>query len=232
MIRGVFWRGALLAAALWSGAAVWAQADAVEAGETAAPQIVIGLDLSTSNPLVANDAYAAQLGERLARELKDLPLKSRVMVRTFGVYDGGVNALKIDETVSARAKPADLAEGLGALVAHVPALVREGKLRSQTKTNIVPFLETMSHVIDCGAAPTRVILLTDGAEDSEYGRLTRTGGRLPSPAQALYQGCEELLILGIGQGFHSPKATERFRTAWADWAHGAGFQRFTGLYDW
>lgn len=224
-------RGVVLAAVLWGSAVALAQAEAMETAAEA-PQIMIGLDLSKSNPLVTSAAYAARLGERLAHELKDLPLKSRVMVRTFGVYDGGANGLKIDEIVSSRAKPADLAAGLGALVANVPALVREGKLHGQMKTNIVPFLETMSHVIDCQAAPTRVILLTDGAEDSEYGKLTRAGGKLPGPARALYQGCEELLILGLGQGFDSPKATERFRSAWGGWAQGAGFQRFTGLYDW
>lgn len=231
MVRTLFWNAfvATVAVVLWGS-------QAVAVGQMAAPgeplQVVIGLDLSKSNPLITDDAYAAQLGERLAQEVKDLPLKSRVSVRTFGVYEGGTNPLRIDEVVSARAKPGDLAEGLATLVASLPVLVRDGKLKGQMKTNIVPFLETMSHVVDCGAQPTRVILLTDGAEDSEYGKLTRYGGSLPVPTRALYEGCEELLILGIGQGFNSPQATERFRTAWADWADHAGFQRFTGLYDW
>ena len=212
-------------------------ASSARAGEavqpaTSQPQtIVIGLDLSKSNPLVKDEAYAARAAARTARELLALPLRSRVMLRTFGSYGGGANGLKVDQVISARAKPQAVAEGIAAIIAHVPKLVAEGKLEAQGKTNIVPFLETEAEIVDCKAGEVRVILLTDGFEDSYYATLTRHGGKLPAP-DPIYQGCDELMILGLGQGGGSPAATKHLRAAWSAYAEKAGFRRFTGLYDW
>ena len=180
---------------------------------------VIGLDLSQSNPLVKDRAYAARAAARAAKEIAALPLKSRVMLRTFGSYDTSANGLKIDQVISSHARPEAVAQGIAQIIANVPKLVAEGKLTAQGKTNIVPFLDTMSQVVDCAASDVHVVLLTDGFEDSEY-------------AHAAYQGCDELLILGLGQGGGSPSATNRLRTAWTQYAEKAGFERFSGLYDW
>src|SRR5690606_6364648 len=117
-----------------------------------------GLDLSKSNPLVNDEAYAARAAARVARELQALPLKSRVMLRTFGSYDGGANTLKIDQVISAQARPRAVATGVATLIAGVPELVREGRLKAQGRTNIVPFLETMAEGVDCRAADMRVML--------------------------------------------------------------------------
>lgn len=193
---------------------------------------VIGLDLSQSNPLVKDRAYAARAAARAAKEIAALPLKSRVMLRTFGSYDTSANGLKIDQVISSHARPEAVAQGIAQIIANVPKLVAEGKLTAQGKTNIVPFLDTMSQVVDCAASDVHVVLLTDGFEDSEYAHLTRNGGTLPAPAHAAYQGCDELLILGLGQGGGSPSATNRLRTAWTQYAEKAGFERFSGLYDW
>lgn len=223
-----------LASLVVSASLLMGGASAASAADAASPSpqhLVIGLDLSKSNPLVTSDTFAAQVAARLAEDIRVLPVRSKVTVRSFGVYDTGSNALRIDQVISARARPDDVAEGIQALVANLPRLVAEGKLQAQMKTNIVPFLETMSGSVDC-TMPTRIVLLTDGAEDSELGKLTRTGGRLPDPRPDAFNGCEELLMLGIGRGFDSPATTARFRTAWTGWAEGAGFQRFTGLYDW
>lgn len=193
--------------------------------------VVIGLDLSTSNPLVKDDAYAARVAARTAAELQALPLKSRVMLRTFGSYDGSANTLKIDQVISAHARPEDVAGGMAALIANVPKLVKEGKLKAQGKTSIVPFLETEAELVDCKASSVHIILLTDGFEDSEYATLTKRGGRLPAPAP-IFAGCDRLLILGLGQGAGSPSATLHLRKEWTAYAEKAGFRDFTGLYDW
>ncbi len=225
-VAGLFLALALLAV---SATAAVARAD------DAPPQpqtVVIGLDLSQSNPLVKDDAYAARAGARTAQELLALPLKSRVMVRTFGSYDGSENGLKVDQVISAHARPRSVAQGVAELIAHVPALVRAGKLKSQGMTNIVPFLDTMAEIVDCKATDVRVILVTDGFEDSEYAHLTRHGGHLPAPASANYEGCDALTILGLGQGSGSPSATVHLRKEWKAYAEKAGFRRFTGLYDW
>jgi hypothetical protein len=209
-----------------------AQADEPGA-EHAGPQtFVIGLDLSKSNPLVKDEAYAARAAARAAKDIVALPLKSRVMLRTFGSYDGSANGLKVDQVISSHARPEAVAQGIASLIANVPKLVREGKLVAQGKTNIVPFLDTMAQVVDCGASEVHVVLLTDGFEDSEYAKLTRKGGKLPVPDAPTYKGCEELLILGLGQGGGSPSATAHLRKEWQAYAAGAGFRRFIGLYDW
>jgi len=226
IVAGVVASGAL-ALSFLSGSA-----DAALSSEPTEPtHLVIGLDLSKSNPLVTSDVFAAQVATRLADEIRGLPVRSKVTVRSFGVYDTGSNPLRIDQVISARARPGDVADGIQALVSNLPRLVSEGRLEAQMKTNIVPFLETMAGGIDC-SNPTKIVLLTDGAEDSELGRLTRSGGTLP-PAQAgSFSGCGELLMLGMGRGFNSPSTTARFRTAWAEWSDEAGFDRFIGLYDW
>lgn len=200
-----------------------------------APQprtIVIGLDLSQSNPLVKDGAYAARVGAWVGEALKILPLKSKVMVRTFGSYDGSANGLKIDQVISAHAKPDAVAQGISTLIANVPKLVATGKLKAQGFTNIVPFLETEAQIVDCTASEVHVILVTDGFEDSEYAHLTKKGGHLPPPPSALFDGCEALTILGLGQGSGSPSATIHLRKEWQAYAERAGFRRFTGLYDW
>lgn len=218
----------LLAAGLLCCAAFAAQAEAPAKPQT----FVIGLDLSKSNPLISDDGYAARAGARAAKEIVALPPRSRVMLRTFGSYDGSANGLKVDQVISSHARPDAVAQGVAALIANVPKLVREGKLKAQGTTNIVPFLDTMAEVVDCGASDVHVVLLTDGFEDSEYAKLTRRGGKLPAPEKAAYEGCDELLILGLGQGGGSPSATVHLRKEWQAYAAKAGFRNFAGLYDW
>lgn len=218
-------------AAVFLAVLVFVASHAEAAEEARRPQtVVIGLDMSKSNPLVEDSAYAARVAQRAVADIGDLPLKSRVMLRTFGSYDTNANALKIDEVISARSKPQAVAEGMSAIIAAVPELVADGKLKAQGYTNVVSFLETMSQVVDCEASEVHVILLTDGFEDSEYAKLAR-GGALPAP-EKLYPGCAELTMLGLGQGGGSPTATKRVREQWAAWAEKAGFEKFTGLYDW
>lgn len=228
-----FWPAALLGLVIGLSPAGAQSADqpVVPAGE-AAPVLVIGLDLSKSNPMVSNDAYARRVADRVAPMVEEMPLRGRVMVRSFGSYDATSNTLRIDQVLTARAKPEDFARGLKTLISGVPKLVRDGKLNAQNKTNILPFLETMSQVVDCSAGPVRFVLLTDGVEDSEYARLKNARATLPAPGHGRFAGCAELQILGLGQGLNSPKTTERLLATWAAWADQAGFGGFTGLYDW
>lgn len=194
--------------------------------------LVIGLDLSRSNPLVDSDAYARKVADRVQPMVAALPLRSQIMVRSFGSFDATSNTLRIDETVSARARPEDLARGIATLVAGVPKLVRDGRLVAQNHTNILPFLSTMEQVVDCASQDVSFVLLTDGVEDSEFVRLAGTNATLPLPEEPRFAGCRELQILGLGQGQTSPRTIERLRATWADWAGAAGFEAFTGLYDW
>ena len=207
------------------------------ADNTAPPErIVIGLDLSTSNPLVDDKMYAAKLAQRVAAEIKNLPLRSEVWVRTFGAYDSNSNTLRFNEIVSARNRPEKVANGVETLVANIPALIKRGIIKGQPNTNIVGFLENMTQVADCSdPKKTTFILLTDGVEESEYANLRKPSSHLPENAAVASSGqCKELQILGLGQGLGSPKETRRLREVWADWSAGDGrpFVRFVGLNDW
>lgn len=195
-------------------------------------RIVIGLDLSKSNPLVADPDFAAKVAARIARIVKDLGFRSEVHVRTLGNYDASSNDFYFDAVVSRRSRPEQIAADVRKLVAGTPLLVKSGKWRAQNHTNILAFLDNVSQSIGCSGMATTIILASDGVEDSEYAHLARRGSHLPAPDGHPFVGCSELQILGLGQGTRSPKETVRLRQAWSGWAKAAGFKRFQGLNDW
>ncbi len=196
--------------------------------------LVIGIDLSTSNPLIRDEAFAYRVSERIRPLIANLAPHSRVLLRSFGSYNSAANSpLTLDIVIAPKtARAEDMATLIGSVVAGVPQMVRKGKIQAQNATNIVPFLLNVANVVDCRAMPTQVILASDGVEDSQVANLSRRSATLPAPNVAPFPGCEELTILGIGRGLNSPGDTERLRGEWAFWAQAAGFQRFNGLNDW
>jgi hypothetical protein len=195
-------------------------------------RIVIGLDLSKSNPLIDNSAFASKVAARIAGEVGKLGFASEVHVRTFGNFDASSNTFSYDTVISTRARPQNVAAEIQKLISGTPMLVQRGKWVAQNNTNIVAFLDNAVASIGCSGMPTTVILASDGIEDSEYARLGHEDARLPDPEGHPFRGCAELQILGIGQGTGSPSETMRLRTLWVRWAQAAGFARFTGLNDW
>jgi len=194
--------------------------------------IIIGLDLSRSNPLVTSKDYASKVAQRISPLIDDLAPRSVVNLRTFGVYDPSAQNLRIDFVVSSKHPTSEVNTVVTGVIAGIPQLISERKLIAQNYTNIVPFLENMAEVVDCKALDATVILVSDGIEDSEYVKLIRDGSKLPAPDGALYKGCAELQILGLGVGANSPTLTKHLRDEWARWADQAGFENFEGLNDW
>jgi hypothetical protein len=196
--------------------------------------IVIGVDLSGSNPLVRDDAFAYKVSERLRPVIAGLAPHSRVILRSFGSYNSRANSpLTLDILIAPKtARAEDMATLISSVIAGVPQMVRQGRLQTQMSTNIVPFLLNVSRIVDCRAMPTHVFLASDGLEDSQVANLQRRSATLPAPQVAPFPGCEELVILGIGRGLNSPADTERLRGEWAFWAQAAGFRSFQGLNDW
>jgi hypothetical protein len=201
-------------------------------GAVKARQIVIGLDLSTSNPLVKNEPYAKRVAQRVAPAIRDFPPRSLVILRTFGVYDPSANPLRFDKQISSINRAPDVAQAVETIIASVPAMVSSGKLKAHSWTNIVAFLETIAVTVDCKRFKTTIVLVSDGIEDSDYARLTTEKAHLPPPSRKLFEGCEDLQFLGIGIGANKPALTEHLRQEWAQWAQDAGFKNFSGLYDW
>jgi hypothetical protein len=211
-----------------------AYARVAEAGDqVAAPKrIIIGIDLSKSNPLIDNPPFAAKIAQRVANEVRSLGFASEVHVRSFGNFDASSNTFAYDTMISTHARPEAVAAEIQKLIAGTPTLVERGKWVSQNNTNIIAFLDNAVLSIGCSNMPTTVILASDGIEDSEYARLDREDARLPAPDGHPFKGCAELQILGVGQGTRSPTETTRLRSQWAHWAQQAGFSQFLGLNDW
>ncbi|MFO1187738.1 MAG: hypothetical protein U1E87_10005 [Alphaproteobacteria bacterium] len=195
--------------------------------------VVIGLDLSRSNPLVKSQDYAASAAGVVADQIADLPLRSVVMLRTFGSYEGESNDLRIDRSISNEGdeRPAAVGALVREIIASVPSLVRSGRLDMQDNTNVIAFLENMSDFVDCKEMDAVVLLVSDGIESSEYAELNRPGEHLPKPGK-IYRGCKELQIIGLGQGQKSPTVTEHLREEWEKWAKAAGFRSFSGYNAW
>jgi hypothetical protein len=209
------------------------QADYLSDQAQIAPsRMVIAIDLSKSNPLIDNPAFAQKVAMRVADEVRGLGFASEVHVRTFGNYDATSNNFHYDAVLSVRNRPDAVAAEIGRLIAGTPQLVSSGKWRAQGRTNILAFLDNVSQSIGCADLPTTIILASDGIEDSEYARLEHSDAHLPSPEGRPFAGCAELQILGLGEGTNSPSETVRLRGEWARWSHAAGFARFEGLNDW
>lgn len=234
VMRG-FVLGTVTAVALVAGGALAMQvsrnAPSYDQNTLHPERVIIGLDLSKSNPLIDDPAFAARVSQRIAVIVSRLSMASEVHIRTFGSYDPSSNTFAYDTQISVRARPERVAAEVQKLIANTPRLVASGKWRSQQKTNILAFLDNSARAVGCGGMPTTFILASDGIEDSEYARLTH-GDSLPPPDRRLYRGCFKLTIYGIGQGTGSPVMTSRLRSQWDNWAHAAGFGQFEGLNDW
>jgi hypothetical protein len=203
-----------------------------EEAHVAPKRIVIGLDISRSNPLVSDSAFAAKVGARIADEIRTLGFASEVHVRTLGNYDAASNTFYYDAVLSIRSRPEDVAAEVERLISGTPLLVKHGKWKAQSRTNILAFLDNVSQSIGCSGMPTTIILASDGIEDSEYAHLARANSHLPAPDAHEFAGCAKLEILGLGQGTRSPIETVRLRKEWTGWAKAAGFKEFQGLNDW
>jgi hypothetical protein len=195
-------------------------------------RIVVAIDLSKSNPLIDDPAFAAKVADRVGDEIRGLGFASEVHVRTFGSYDASSNNFHYDVQISVHNRPEVVSAEVEKLIAGTPTLVSQGKWQAQGNTNILAFMDNISNAIGCSGLPTTVILASDGIEDSEYVRLGHADAHLPSPDGRPFAGCTDLQILGLGEGDRSPSETVRLRSEWNRWAHGAGFAHFEGLNDW
>lgn len=196
--------------------------------------LLIGVDLSQSNPLVRDDDFARRVAERIRPMIAELSPRSRVMLRSFGSYNGEANtSITLDIVIAPKtARAEDIAGIMAQVIATIPARIRAGKLKAQPYTNIVPFLQNMARVLNCGREETYVVLATDGIEDSQLTNLKNRNATLPQLSNKPFAGCQEMQILGIGRGLNSPRDTERLIVLWREWAGGAGFRNFLALNDW
>ena len=130
-------------------------------------------------------------------------------------------------------RPENVAAEIQKLIAGTPLLVKTGRWRAQDNTNILAFLDNVSHGIGCAGMPTTIILASDGIEDSELCQaLPHATPICPPPTATRSRAAPSFEILGLGQGAGSPRLTNHLRDDWASWARAAGFAQFVGLNDW
>lgn len=195
-------------------------------------RIVIGIDLSASNPITTDPGFASKVASRVRDMITSLGFASEVHVRTFGSYNDSGNSFYYDAKLSIRSRPETVAGEVSKLIANTPALVKAGRWHAQSTTNILAFLDNASHSFGCDGMQTDVVLASDGLEDSEYAHLQRAGAHLPPPSGVPFKGCSGLYIFGLGRGQRSAAHTIDIRDQWTHWATAAGFKTFTGLNDW
>lgn len=193
-----------------------------------AKTLTIGLDTSSSNPLVREQRFAKIAAEYVHGQIVALRPGEFVHVRTFAER-GSVHAvskkIRIDKTNRAQQVAASVAQH----IAGLPGKTLEG----QNQTNIIAFLEFGSGGFDC-ANSGRVVLLTDAIEASSYidGNSLLAGKPLPQPEAGLLKGCE-VVMFGLGQsadGAISPQAIKTLRASWSAWMKAAG-ANFTAIID-
>jgi hypothetical protein len=195
-------------------------------------RLIIGIDLSKSNPITVDRGFANKVANRVRGMIEELGFASEIYVRTFGAYNSADNSFYYDAKLSIRSRPDAVASEVSKLIASAPALVAAGRWRAQSTTNVLAFLDNAVHSFGCAGMPTDVVLASDGLEDSEYARLKTPGAQLPMPRSRAFSGCQGLYIFGLGRGQKSPARTIELRNQWRRWAQAAGFSSFTGLNDW
>lgn len=226
--------GFLLAALILIGVIYYAATFAyqtVEGPEGDGTHIIIGLDISDGNPLVSDAGFADRAGERLRKLVSSLAIRSRVSIRSFGDYGESPASLQQDRDISANASPGQVGDLVNQIVEKMPEIMAGGKIQPHTDSNIVAFLEGIAGAVDC-SRDTRLILVTDGLEDSEYVTITDDTGALPNPLGPIYEGCTQLQMVGLGRGQNSPVLTRHLQAQWQNWARQAGFKDFLGLVNW
>ncbi len=200
----------------------------VESDRTPGPHIVIGLDISNGSPLVDDPVFADRAGAEIRDLLAPLGSRTDVSVRGFGDFGTSGTALDFDRRLNLRNNGARVGRLLDQVIAGVPSAVEKGRVKLHTESNIIGFLESMSGSVNC-ARETRIVLITDGVEDSEYLR-PGTGQDLPDPDRDLYEDCALLQIIGVGFGQPSPTLAKDLDHQWKDWANTAGFAAYRGQH--
>jgi len=179
--------------------------------------LMIALDVSTSNVIVESDVMAAKAGRKAAEMILTLGNGDRLRIRTFGSYSQSDNPLRLDITVSRRMPAARVAASVERLIASLPA---------GDTTHITAFLEVETALLSCGTRLTALALFTDGIEASPATspeQLASGEAALPAPNGDVLQGCG-ISLYGIGEttGGAERARTQNLIDAWTAWADQAG----------
>jgi hypothetical protein len=181
--------------------------------------LAIGLDLSSSSPLVKSKEFAELAAAAMAEKINAMPMGSRVSIRTFG--NGGLENIRKKEAVlSPRNRPSEVAKAVARLIATA-----KDAATAQGSTYLLSFLmQTDFHCDEQG----EVIVITDGLEGSAdlmmTDKMLNKSFTIPEPQKGLLKDCR-VLFWGLGRtadGVLSAKQVRNLDTAWNDWFKAAG----------
>ncbi len=194
-------------------------------------RLVIGVDISEGSPFLTDEQFAKKTAERIGNRIERLPLGAVASLRSFGAHSTMDASLELDRFIGRGRSGRQAAIFLRAIIAGMPKLASSGKIKAQSASNILGFLQTVSRRVDCAGERTTIIIATDGLEDSEYAKLA-SDDSLPAPASPMFEGCARLEMLGLGRGGGSARLTTRVIEAWEAWGEAAGFRSVVILDNW
>lgn len=176
-----------------------------------AKTLTIGLDMSLSNPLVKDSAFADAAASYVAQDIKTMREGDVVRIVTFGARDHAANMQEINVTVP-RNGASKVAKSASA---YLTKTVKDSS-NTQQSTNIVAWLELRDFACTDG---DKIIVITDGIEASDVvSPQAFLDGKqsLPKPDEfAGFKGCE-VVFYGLGVGWHL-KEVKTLRSAWMEY---------------
>lgn len=225
--------------------ALLASASAAKAEPTL---LVIGVDLSASNPLVTNATYRQQALRRVNEKIQALEVGSQVILRAFGNNPISQPPIPIPDSDilvwNHRARDGAADSRTAVLNAASLTFLRQinGLLQTpgQQYTRIARFLDELQSDIGRHVAfnpgdgvryrSVDFILLTDGVEDNGTVNLRLDGAELPMPGRMFpppgrqQPRCSGFTMFGAGQATQVlPDAVSaHIRGEWRAWATAAG----------
>ena len=184
-----------------------------------AKTLTVGVDLSSSNPLVSSETFARSAALYVADHIRKLQMGDVIEIRRIG--DNRVDNLNAEKIQISRRNRADkVAQSVAQYISNLPK-----KTYDQESTNILSFLEFQNFGCRSGG---KIILLTDGVEYSTEASdpegILIGKKSFPAPNAGFLSGCEAIFY-GLGQtsAGSMPSAWIRnLQNAWAAYMKTAG----------
>lgn len=189
------------------------------------PRTIIGLDISGSSTFAEDTSSARAAALYVEEYVRDLSPPHNIQIVSVGTE--GLGALQIDVRVrvenSRRGRPKRVARAVGGLVASIPSLVDEGRVKTQMRTSLLAFFEGTSDLCD---GQTTIILFSDGLETGRTSpsALASGKGSLPLPRHRILEGCR-VEMLGVGSqkaSLNSQNIAQRLAREWTGYLRAAG----------
>ncbi len=181
-----------------------------------AKTLTIGVDLSSSNPLLTHKNFAYVASQYVTAQIKQLKKGDVVQIKTFGARGDLSNLPNTRFKISRRLRANKVAKIVSQYLLSLPAR----KDVAQASTNLIAWLELTSG-FNCGAGG-QILAITDAIESSSVlsdQQLLQGKQALPKPDVSL-KGCH-LTFYGLGTG-QELQAVKTLRRAWSSWAEQAG----------